>query len=59
MPGSHVGKVPIVRLYGVTEAGNSVLALVHGVIPYFYVEAPPGFKLEDCAEFRRSLNVCS
>ena len=57
MPGSHVGKIPIIRLYGLTDDGNSVLLLIHGVIPYFFVEAPPGFKESDCDEFRRQLNV--
>ena len=57
MPGSHVGKIPIIRMYGLTEHGNSVMMLIHGVIPYFFVEAPPGFKESDCESFRRQLNV--
>ena len=35
VPGSSDKPVPIVRLYGVTELGNSVLAHVHGFTPYF------------------------
>ena len=57
MPGSHVGKVPIVRMFGITEEGYSVCLLIHGVIPYFYVEAPPNFKESDCENFRMQLNV--
>ena len=31
----------VLRIYGVTEEGNSVLAHIHGFRPYFYVEVPP------------------
>lgn len=37
--------VPIIRLYGVTEEGNSVFAHVHGFVPYFYIPCPPNFKV--------------
>mmetsp|Transcript_75821 Transcript_75821/g.158059 ORF Transcript_75821/g.158059 Transcript_75821/m.158059 type:complete len:1056 (+) Transcript_75821:103-3270(+) len=30
-------KVPILRMYAVTESGNSVLVHIHGFDPYFYV----------------------
>lgn len=56
MPGSMVGPVPIMRMFGVTENGNSVLALVHGVSPYFYIEAPPKFQECHCQELRTNLN---
>mmetsp|Transcript_25905 Transcript_25905/g.73198 ORF Transcript_25905/g.73198 Transcript_25905/m.73198 type:complete len:1072 (-) Transcript_25905:10-3225(-) len=32
-------KVPVLRMYGVTEQGNSVVAHIHGFMPYFYVES--------------------
>jgi hypothetical protein len=32
------GTVPIMRLYGVTQEGHSVIAHVHGYDPYFYVQ---------------------
>lgn len=52
--------VAIMRLYGVTASGNSVLAHVHGYRPYFYVKAPPGFDMNDsssmCENFRKSLD---
>lgn len=48
-------KVPVLRMYGVNENGNSVLAHIHGFLPYFYVPCPEGF--EDVAVFRDSLEV--
>ena len=41
VPGSSVGKVPIIRMYGVNEKGNSAVVNVHGFTPYFYCKAPP------------------
>ncbi len=55
MPGAQSGPVPIVRMYGVTQQGNSVLAHVHGFASYFFVPAPQGFKEEDCSKFRVGL----
>jgi DNA polymerase delta subunit 1 len=55
LPGSKNKPTPIVRLYGVTSAGNSVLFHVHGFTPYFYVAAPPGFTKEHCGKFREAL----
>ncbi|XP_072172406.1 DNA polymerase delta catalytic subunit-like [Diadema setosum] len=56
MPGATSGPVPIVRMFGVTEAGNSVMCHIHGFSPYFYVPAPPNFNPEHCSNFRRGLN---
>jgi DNA polymerase delta subunit 1 len=51
-------EVPVLRMYGVTEAGNSVAAFVHGFEPYFYVEAPtPSFSPDDCQALAAELNV--
>lgn len=41
--GTSSGSVPIVRLTGVTDDGNSVSCNVRGVTPYFYVNIPDGF----------------
>ncbi|GAB4815412.1 hypothetical protein N2152v2_002458 [Parachlorella kessleri] len=49
--------VPIVRLYGVTEKGNSVCVFVHGFEPYFYVESPlPQWTPDDSEELCKLLN---
>ncbi|KAJ3279651.1 hypothetical protein HDU79_000387, partial [Rhizoclosmatium sp. JEL0117] len=47
----------IVRMYGITEEGFSVLAHVHGFLPYFYVPAPSGFKEEHVQSFMTTLDV--
>ena len=56
MPGLSSGPCPIVRFYGVTMEGNSVMCHVHGFLPYFYVLAPKNFKTEHCETFRSELN---
>lgn len=47
--GSTEGPVPVIRLYGVTQDGFSVLAHVHGFTPYFYVSLPAGADLSENA----------
>lgn len=37
---SSSDKVPVLRIYGLTESGHSVMARVHGFSPYFYVPCP-------------------
>lgn len=56
MPGQSQAKVPIIRMFGVTDSGNSVCCHIHGFAPYFYIPAPSGFKSADLAEFKRELN---
>ncbi|KAK9508607.1 hypothetical protein O3M35_006133 [Rhynocoris fuscipes] len=56
MPGSQVGPVPVMRLYGVTMDGNSVCCHVHGFTPYFYVTAPKGFDNRHIYDFKDALN---
>ncbi|RHZ51266.1 hypothetical protein Glove_481g92 [Diversispora epigaea] len=46
---------PMIRMFGITEAGNSVLCYIKGFQPYFYIPAPVGFKNDDVAEFQTSL----
>merc|ERR550539_2218388 len=56
MPGASSGPVPVMRMFGVTEKGNSVCCHVHGFHPYMYVQAPLGFKRENLHDFRTALN---
>ncbi|EAT82147.2 DNA polymerase [Parastagonospora nodorum] len=41
-----------VKLFGVTENGNSVLVHVTGFMHYFYVAAPIGFQPQDCDAYK-------
>uniref|UniRef100_A0A0W0FX77 Putative delta DNA polymerase n=1 Tax=Moniliophthora roreri TaxID=221103 RepID=A0A0W0FX77_MONRR len=50
------GQRPLLRIYGVTEAGHSVLAHIHDFLPYFYVAQPRGFQEDDLDAFRQYLN---
>ncbi|KAF5300035.1 hypothetical protein FQR65_LT09292 [Abscondita terminalis] len=56
MPGAPSGPVPVMRMFGVTEGGNSVCCHIHGFSPYFYVLLPTTFKETDCHSFRKTLN---
>jgi DNA polymerase delta subunit 1 len=46
-----------IRLFGVTDAGNSVLCIVTGFLPYFYVPAPIGFQESHIGSFQTALEV--
>merc|ERR1712223_1042568 len=56
MPGAKSGPVPIMRMFGVTNKGNSVCCHVHRFNPYLYVQAPKEFKHENLRDFRVALN---
>nr|BAJ78748.1 DNA polymerase delta catalytic subunit [Euconocephalus varius] len=56
MPGSQIGPVPVMRMFGITAEGNSVCCHVHGFSPYMFVTAPEGFTDKHCAQFRTALN---
>lgn len=43
--GAAKGEVPIIRVYGVTDGGNSVVVFIHGYTPYGYFALPEGFHL--------------
>jgi DNA polymerase elongation subunit (family B) len=45
--GSRQPVVPVIRLYGVTSEGASVMVSVHGFTPYFYVSLPASTDLND------------
>ncbi|XP_012279628.1 DNA polymerase delta catalytic subunit [Orussus abietinus] len=55
MPGSKLGPVPIMRMYGVTVEGNSVCCHIHGFCPYFFVSAPSTFTNAHCKPFKDAL----
>eukprot|EP00741_Cyanophora_paradoxa_P009639 tig00001545_g9337.t1 len=50
------GAGPVIRLYGVTAEGNTVMVHVHGFQPYFYIQAPPNCLPSDCAAIKQTLN---
>ena len=52
-------KVPIFRIYGVNEAGNSILAHLYGYVPYLYCNAPFGVKNSDLFKFAEALNIAA
>ena len=45
--GLKTGPVPIIRMYGVSRDGFSVMVCVHGYIPYFFVSLPSHVHLPD------------
>lgn len=59
MPGAQSGMVEVIRLFGVTDSGNSVLCHVHGFAPYLYTPAPPNFEDKHLQEFRTKLNIAT
>ena len=48
---------PVIRMYGATKEGHSVMVHVHGFLPYFFVNAPRGFTQGACTDFKNALNV--
>eukprot|EP00968_Pinguiococcus_pyrenoidosus_P017990 scaffold1833_cov255-Pinguiococcus_pyrenoidosus.AAC.8 len=56
--GATSGPVPILRLFGVTESGNSVCAQIHGFTPYFFASLPERYPAteEQREELMRDLN---
>ncbi|CAD0196694.1 unnamed protein product [Chrysodeixis includens] len=57
MPGSQLAPVPIMRMYGITQDGNSVCCHVHGFTPYFYVTVPVNFTESSCNQLKSNLNT--
>uniref|UniRef100_A0AAV1TDL5 DNA polymerase n=1 Tax=Peronospora matthiolae TaxID=2874970 RepID=A0AAV1TDL5_9STRA len=47
----------VIRLFGVTMEGNSVLMHVHGVLPYFYCFCPDNFDESRCGDVRQVLDA--
>jgi DNA polymerase delta subunit 1 len=57
LPGARKGTVPILRMYGVTAAGNSVCAHIHGFTPYFWTSPPPGMEEKDIPAWQAALDA--
>ena len=55
--GNTEPRAAVVRMFGVTKEGNSVVAHVHGFMPYFYVRAPPNMQPQDIPGFQATLNA--
>ena len=57
--GSREGPVPVVRLYGVTRDGFSVMATFHGFTPYIFVSLPQSMDISEgaLAQLRSALDV--
>lgn len=49
-------KEPIFRIYGVNEAGNSILAHLYGYVPYLYCAAPTNCKESELRKYADALN---
>lgn len=49
---------PLIRMFGLTKDKNSILVLVSGFEPYFYIQAPEALDLSEAniSKLRDSLN---
>lgn len=55
--GAAATEVPILRIFGVNDAGNSVCAFVHGFEPYFYIPAPRlNYGPDDCQALCKAMD---
>lgn len=48
---------PLIRMYGVTEAKNSICLMIEGFYPYFYVKMPKGMTKEHFPAFKDQIEV--
>jgi len=51
------GTVPVIRIYGVTNEGNSVTTFVHGFTPYGYIALPRGYEIQKGSDGKADLQV--
>ncbi|CAF4415977.1 unnamed protein product, partial [Rotaria magnacalcarata] len=52
------GHNTVIRLYGVTDEGHSIMAHLHGYIPYFYASLPSEtFTAADCERFKQNFHA--
>ncbi|KAF1740555.1 hypothetical protein MXB_1803, partial [Myxobolus squamalis] len=66
---SRLGRVPtninthysefgsVLRLYGVTSDGNTMLVHIYGFKPYFYLKAPSSFDAKYIEDLKITLNI--
>ena len=52
----YVPRKPILRIYGLTRVGQTVLIHVHDFQPYFFVHVRDGFDQKEIDEFEANLN---
>eukprot|EP01061_Rhynchopus_euleeides_P015934 TRINITY_DN27062_c1_g2_i1.p1 TRINITY_DN27062_c1_g2~~TRINITY_DN27062_c1_g2_i1.p1 ORF type:complete len:1080 (+),score=457.47 TRINITY_DN27062_c1_g2_i1:100-3240(+) len=58
MPGpQNLREVTAIRMFGCTAAGQTVVCIVHGFEPYFWIQAPPGWSASHAEPFRKALNA--
>ena len=59
--GYNIKKVPILRIFGSTPAGQRACLHLHGIFPYMYVPVPdrecPGFVFRLAASLDRAINI--
>jgi hypothetical protein len=56
--GATSGQVPIIRAYGVTEAGNSVAVFIHGFTPYCYFALPTNATFQNTEDNLTKIRQC-
>jgi DNA polymerase delta subunit 1 len=56
--GATNGQVPVVRAYGVSEAGNSVAVFIHGFTPYCYFALPANSTFQNTEENLTNIRRC-
>jgi hypothetical protein len=56
--GATNGQVPVVRAYGVSEAGNSVAVFIHGFTPYCYFALPANSTFQNTEENLTNIRCC-
>jgi DNA polymerase delta subunit 1 len=56
--GSTTGQVPVIRVYGVSETGNSVSVFIHGFTPYGYFALPPNSTFQNTEENLTKIRHC-
>lgn len=56
-----IHRVPVLRVFGITPAGQKACLHIHGIFPYLYVPMPPGdnpgFLYRLAASLDKALNM--